>query len=220
VHVLEAVEQVAFGVSIHIPRTVVATKTARFALRRPAGTRLQGGIGGGQDAANKPIPAHNLQHAIKQVLRADQALRHMDAVGTLHGAAGAIATATAVCPASSPRNRSPQGELAVAIGIGEEAKYIRHRQALAALAFTFAAHTAVHRADVIQLQGQDFFIRRENGCRKLEVLLQLIHVGHARDGGMHMGFRTTHLSAASIAPSRFSSPGSGFRLRTAETARP
>ena len=79
-----------------------------------------------------------------------------------------------------------QRELAVAIGIGEEAKHVRHRQALAALAVAFAAHTAVHRADVFQLQRPGSSRRpRENGWRHgLEVLVELVHVGHAGDGGV------------------------------------
>src|ERR1035438_7519011 len=46
VHGLEAIEQVAFGVAIHVFEQVVGHKAASFTLRRPAGHQVTGGICG------------------------------------------------------------------------------------------------------------------------------------------------------------------------------
>ena len=77
-----------------------------------------------------------------------------------------------------------QRELAVAVGIGEEAQDIGHRQALLAGAVALAAHAAIERANGIQMRGQDFFVARGEGIRhSREIFVQLIHVRDAGNGG-------------------------------------
>ena len=69
VHGLEAIEQVAFGVAIHVFEQVVGHKAASFTLRRPAGHQVTGGIGGCQNTGEQANPAHNLQHAKRSCAR-------------------------------------------------------------------------------------------------------------------------------------------------------
>ena len=77
-------------------------------------------------------------------------------------------------------------ELAVALGIGDEAQDVFDGQTLAALALAAAAHAAVQRADVLELGGQTFLVvLAERGGHRPDVLFQLVDVGHAGDGGVN-----------------------------------
>ena len=69
VHVLEAVEQVAFGVAVHVFEQIVGREAASFTLRRPAGHEVAGGIGGCQKAGKQASAAHQLQHANRSCAR-------------------------------------------------------------------------------------------------------------------------------------------------------
>ncbi len=82
----------------------------------------------------------------------------------------------------------PEGELAIALGIGEKAEHIGYGETLRAGVRALAAHAAIERRDVAGLLGQQtLVVRGEARGHGLPVVVQLVHVGHAGDGGVHMG---------------------------------
>ncbi len=91
----------------------------------------------------------------------------------------------AACSAGSSWNLSRgQRELAIAIGIRKDAQCVGDLQALLAGAFALAAQATVERPNLLQMLGQQFFVAGRQGVSHgLHVFVQLIHVGHAGNGG-------------------------------------
>ena len=61
-HILEAVEQVALGVAVHVFEQIVGNEAARLALRRPSGQEAAGGAGGRHNAGKQGNSEYQLQH--------------------------------------------------------------------------------------------------------------------------------------------------------------
>ena len=114
----------------------------------------------------------------------------MHAVRALDGAGGAIAATHAADLFGKPQEvLAPQGELAVKVGVGQVADGVGDGQALGALRRCTRSRCGSSRADLFVQRRQQLLIVR---CKRLrhgpEVLLQLVHVGHARNGGGESGF--------------------------------
>ena len=77
----------------------------------------------------------------------------------------------------------PEGELAVAVRVHDEPHHVRDWQALRTLSLTVAAHAAEVGANFLELGCQDLRVGfGERLCHRLEVLLQLVLIRHARHG--------------------------------------
>ena len=81
-----------------------------------------------------------------------------------------------------------EGKLTVAVGVGEDAQCIRDLKAFLTCSVALTAHAAVERPDLLEVRGEDLFVPRGEGLgHGSEVFVELIHVGHAGDGGTDVG---------------------------------
>ena len=135
--------------------------------------------------AKKPI---RTQFSMRTGPARGSALRHIHAVGTLHGAAGTIAAADrGMFGIQLEESLAAQGKLAVAIRIGGKrstsapadpcgtGRHIRR---------TAAIHGVIGR----RWRARIFSSAAEKGLgERFQVFIQLVHVGHAGDRGAHVG---------------------------------
>ena len=188
VHVLEAVEQVAFGVAVHVFEQVVGRVAARRALLRPAGHQVAGGRWPLARQRRQTSQSRSTSFSMRtSPARESAAPPRARRAGIRTVQPGHSPQRTAVCAVSSSQESlAAQGELAVAIRVGEEAQHVGHRQALAALAVALAAHAAVERARCAPVARPAVSRRAAaKGCAHgSEVLVELVHVGHAGNGGV------------------------------------
>ena len=119
----------------------------------------------------------------EEFLGAHRLLGYADAVRAVNGAGSAIAAANGLMLGGHALEvLASQAELAVAVGIHDEAHEVAGGQTLGALAVALAAHAAEIRADFVEGGGQHFGIGiRKDLPHDAEVLFQLVDIGHAGD---------------------------------------
>ena len=107
-HLLEAVEQVAFGVAVHVLEQIVGRVGAGLALWRPARHERAGGIGGRRDSGNareRGQSSARIQHANRSCARIRRSATFTP-YGHCTVQPGHSPQRTAVCAASISRKRS------------------------------------------------------------------------------------------------------------------
>src|ERR1039457_5921875 len=122
----------------------------------------------------------------EQFLRAPQPFGDAYSMRAIHRAGGArIATHLSYLRRQFKESLPAKRKLPISIRVSEEAQDLGDRQTLGARAVALAAHAAIERRDSLELPGEQGLVGLgEAAGHSLEILFELIHVGHARNGGI------------------------------------